>query len=150
MRCVGFVRGQPVDLFCAVHGVPQAQARTQFQVAWFEAAFQQQDGAAPVQRAQAFGLGQVQQGKAVGTPQACKGTGDAVAVGVGLDHGPDPGVGRAGARAAQGVGQGVGVDQGLDRAGHKLSGGVGGGAACKSAILTVRPLRPQARHGCVL
>jgi hypothetical protein len=49
--------------------VPQVQARAQLQVARLEHAFQQQDGAAPVQRAQALGLGQVEQRKAVGAAQ---------------------------------------------------------------------------------
>ena len=43
---------------------------------------------------------------------------DAVAVGIGLDHRPDPGVGRRGAGAGQVGGQRGGVDQGFDRARH--------------------------------
>ena len=81
-------------------------------------AFEQQDRAAPAERAHALGLGQVEQRKAVGAAQAVEDALDAVAVGVGLDHRPDPRVGRGGAGARQVVGQRVGVDQGFDRAGH--------------------------------
>jgi hypothetical protein len=56
----------------AVHRVPQVQARAQLQVARLEAAFQQQDRPAPAQRAHAFGLGQVEQRKAVGAAQPVK------------------------------------------------------------------------------
>ena len=96
--CVGLVRGQPVDLLVAVHHVPQVQARAQLQVARLEAALEQQHRAAPAERAHALGLGQVEQREAVGAAQAVEDALDAVAVGVGLDHRPDPGVGR-GARA---------------------------------------------------
>ena len=70
VRHLRLVRGQHVDLLVAVHGVPQAQARAQLQVARLEHAFQQQDGAAPAQRAHPLGLGQVQQREAVGAAQA--------------------------------------------------------------------------------
>ena len=112
------VRRQPVDLFVAVHRVPQVQARAQFQVARLENAFEQQDGAAPVQRAQALRLGQVQQGKTVGAPQRAEHALDAVAVGIGLDHRPDPCVRRPHAGLVQVVFEGVGMDGGKNGTGH--------------------------------
>ena len=95
VRLVGLVHGQHVDLLVAVHRVPQVQARAQLQVARLEHAFEQQDRAAPAQRAHPLGLLQVEQREAVGAAQALEHALDAMAVGVGLDHAPDPGVGRA-------------------------------------------------------
>ena len=118
MRHLRLVGGQPVDLLVAVHRVPQAQARAQLQVARLEHAFEQQDGAAPAQGAHALGLGQVQQGKAIGRAQAFKHPLNAVPVGVGLDHGPDFGIGHGALHALEVVLQGSGVDVGLDRAWH--------------------------------
>ena len=66
----------------------------------------------------ALGLGQVQQRKAVHTPQAFEHPLDAVPVGVGLDHAPDAGIGHGGPHAGQVVTQGVGVDGGKDGARH--------------------------------
>mmetsp|Transcript_16038 Transcript_16038/g.30226 ORF Transcript_16038/g.30226 Transcript_16038/m.30226 type:complete len:250 (+) Transcript_16038:151-900(+) len=118
VRLVGLVHGQPVDLLLAMHRVPELEPRAQLQVARLEHALQQQDGAAPVQRAQPLGLGQVQQREAICRPQAGVGALDAVAVGIGLDDGPDTGIGRLRAGTAEVVGQGVGVDQGFDGARH--------------------------------
>ena len=119
VRLVRLVLGEPVDLLLAVHHVPQVQARAQLQVARLEHAFEQQDGAAPVERAQRRSLGQVEQGKTVGRAQRVEGPLDAVAVGVGLDHRPDSRVGRLRARAGQVVAQGIGMDQRFDRTGHR-------------------------------
>src|SRR5436853_489585 len=77
-----------VDLLVAMHRVPQAQARTQLQVARLEHAFEQEDGTAPAQRAHAFGLLQVQQREAVGAADRFEHAVDAVAIGIGLDDGP--------------------------------------------------------------
>ncbi len=110
MRHLRFVRGQPVDLRIAVHGMPQAQARAQLQVARLEHALQQQDRAAPAESAHALGLGQVQQSETVGGAQAFEHALDAVAVGVGLDHRPHARIGRGTARALQVVVHGCGVD----------------------------------------
>ena len=74
--------------------------------------------AAPVQRTQAFGFGQIQQREAVGRPQALEGTLDAMTIGIGLHHGPDSGVGGLRACTAQVVREGVGVDEGFDGARH--------------------------------
>jgi hypothetical protein len=41
VRDIGFVGGQHVHLFVAVHGVPQVQARTQLQVAQLKDTFEQ-------------------------------------------------------------------------------------------------------------
>ena len=100
VRRVRLVRGQHVDLLVAVHHVPQVQARAQLQVARLEAAFEQQDRAAPAERAHALGLVQVEQREAVGAAQPGEDALDAVAVGIGLDDRPDPasGAARAGAR----------------------------------------------------
>jgi len=89
VRHLRLVGGQQVDLLVAMHRVPQAQARAQLQVTRLEHAFEQQDGATPAQGAHALGLGQVQQGKAIGRAQAFKHPLNAVPVGVGLDHGND-------------------------------------------------------------
>ena len=110
------------DLLVALHRVPHVQARAQFQVARLEHAFQQQDRATPAQGAHTLGLAQVQQRKAIGATQAFVHALDAVAIGVGLDHGPDAGVGRGMAHACQVVAQGLGMDGGLDRTGHGNSG----------------------------
>ena len=101
-----------------MHRVPQAQARAQLQVALLEAAFQHQDGAAPAERADALRLVEIQQREAVGASQAIERSLDAVAVGIGLDDGPDAGVGRGLAGAPEVVGEGVDVDQGFDGTGH--------------------------------
>ena len=115
---VGLVDGQHVDLLVAVDRVPQAQARAQLQVARVKTALQQQDGAAPVERAQALRLGQVQQRETVGAAQCVKDAFDAVAVGVGLDDGPDLGVGRGGAGAGEVVRERGSVDGGKNGAWH--------------------------------
>ena len=118
MRLVRLVHGQPVDLLVAVHGVPQVQARAQLQIARLEHAFEQQDRPAPAQCAHALGLGQVQQGKAVGAAQAFEGALDPVAVGVGLDHGPQARARRGFAQALQVVAQRVGMNGGKDGTRH--------------------------------
>ena len=118
MRLLRLVRGQHVDLFVAMHRVPQAQARTQLQVARLEHPFKQQNRSAPAQRAHAFGLVQVQQGKTVGTAQALVGALYAMAIGIRLDHGPNAGVASGLADLGQVVAQGFGVDSGLYRTGH--------------------------------
>ena len=92
VRRVGLVARQPVDLLVAMHRMPQVQARAQLQVARLEHTFEQQDRATPAQGTHALGLGQVQQGEAVGAAQALEGALDAMAVGIGLDHRPDAGV----------------------------------------------------------
>ena len=69
VRRVRLVRREHVDLRCMVHGVPQVQARADLEVARLEAAFEQQDRPAPAERAQPFGLVQVEQRKAVGALQ---------------------------------------------------------------------------------
>ena len=118
VRQLGLVRRQHVDLLVAVDGVPQAQARAQLQVARLKAAFQQQNRPAPVERAQALRLGQVQQRKAVGAAQAFKGPFNAMAVGIGLDDGPDPRVRCGGARAREVVGERCGVNGGKNGTWH--------------------------------
>ena len=87
---LGFVAAEHVDLRVAMHRVPQVQARTQLQVAGFKHAFEQQDGPAPAQVAHALGLVQVEQGEAVGPAQTLKHPLDAMAIGIGLDHRPNP------------------------------------------------------------
>jgi hypothetical protein len=119
VRQLSLVRRQPVDLLAAVHRVPEVQARAQLQVARLEHAFEQQHRAAPAQRAHALGLGQVEQREAVGAAQAVVGALDAVAVGVGLDHGPDAGIRRAFTHPCQVVQEGVAVDQRFDRSRHR-------------------------------
>ena len=94
MRLPGLVRGQHVDLLRAMHGVPQVQARTQFQVTGVEHAFEQQHWPTPTERAHTLRLVQVKQGKAVGRLQSGKSTLDAVPVGIGLHHRPEPGIRR--------------------------------------------------------
>ena len=121
MRLVRLVAAEPVDLFSAVHRVPEVQARAQLQVARLEHPFEQQDGAAPAQRAQALRLVQIEQGETVGRAQGVEHPFDAMAVGIGLDHRPDPRIGRRGAGPRQVVRQRVGVDQGFDRTGHRMS-----------------------------
>jgi hypothetical protein len=118
-RHLRLVGREHLDLLVAMHGVPQPEARTQLQVAGFEHAFQQQDGAAPAQCPHPLGLVQVQQGEAVGAAHSVVGARYAVAVGIGLDDGPDLGVRGRGAQARQVVAQGFEVDGGQDRAGHE-------------------------------
>ena len=119
VRHLRFMGSQHVDLFVAMHHMPQPQAGAQLQVTRFKTAFQQQDGAAPVQRTQALCFGQVQQRKAVSTAQTIKRPLDAVAIGVGLDDGPHAGIRSGCADAGQVVGQCGRVDGGKNRARHK-------------------------------
>ena len=118
VRLVRLVRGQPVDLLLAVHHMPEVQARAGLEVARLEAAFEQQDRAAPVERAQPLGLGQVEQREAVGGAQRRKDALDAMPVGIGLDHGPQPGVGRGAPQSFEVVAQGRQVDGGEYRTRH--------------------------------
>jgi hypothetical protein len=55
LRHVGLVGGQPVDLLGAMDHMPQTEARTQLQIARLEHAFEQQQRAAPAERAQPLG-----------------------------------------------------------------------------------------------
>ena len=116
-----FVQGQHVNLLIAMHGVPQVQARAQLQIARFKHPFEQQDRSAPAQGTHLLGLLQVQQGKAIGTAQALEHLLNAVTIGIGLDHGPNLGVGRGQTGACQVVAQSAGVNRGLYRSGHGLS-----------------------------
>ena len=118
VRPVGLQRREQVDLRRAVHDMPEIQARTRFEIASVEAAFEQQDRAAPAELAHALGFGEVEKGEAVGATERGEDVGDAVSVGIGLDDGPDP---RAGSRAPGDVeigGQGVEVDERFDRPRH--------------------------------
>ena len=54
----------------SLHDVPQLQARAGLEVAPLEAAFEQQDRAAPAEVAHALGLGDVEQREAVGARAA--------------------------------------------------------------------------------
>ena len=92
---LGFVAAEHVNLRVAMHRVPQVQARAQLQIARLKHPFEQQDGPAPAQVAHALGFVQVQQSKAVGPAQTLKHPLDAMAVGIGLHHRPDPRILRA-------------------------------------------------------
>ena len=118
VRLVRLVQRQHVDLFVAMHRVPQVQPRAQLQVARLKSAFEQQYGAAPAQGAHALGFAQVQQGKAIGPTQTFKHPLDAMAIRIRLDHGPGLGIGCGLPGTAQVMAQGCGVDAGLDGAGH--------------------------------
>ena len=108
VRLRRLVRRQPVDLRLVVDRVPEVQARAGLEVARLEAAFEQQDRAAPAERAQRFGFVQVEQREAVGGLAGRRRRCDAVAVGVGLDDRPDLGAaGARGARTAQVVREGL-------------------------------------------
>jgi len=102
----------------AMHGVPNAQARAQLQIAQLKHAFQQQDGAAPVQAAQAQGLFQLQHRKAISRTQAFKRAFNAMAVGIGLGHAHQLGVWRCAAHALQVVANRLGMDGGKNGARH--------------------------------
>ena len=123
MRQLGLVRRQHVDLLAAVNGVPQVQSRAQLQIARLKAAFEQQDRPAPAQGAHTLGLGQVEQGKAVGGAQGLKHPLDAMTVGVGLDHRPDLGITGEVTHARQVVAQVRSVDGGQNGAGHEVRSG---------------------------
>ncbi len=101
-----------------VDDVPEVQARARLEVARVEAAFEQQDRAAPAELAQQLGLGDVEQREAVGALQRREDVGDAVAVGVGLDDRPDARAGRGAARDLEIGGEGVAMDQRFDRPRH--------------------------------
>ena len=149
MRLVRLVRGQPVDLLVAVHGVPQVEARAQLQVARLEHALQQQDRAAPAQIAHTLRLGQIEQREAVGAAQAFEGALDAVAVGIGLDDGPHPRARRGGAHLRQVVAQRAGVDGGVDRARHGSSSGNGANGESHGFWHLHRPSNPPSHAGSV-
>lgn len=112
------MRGQHVDLRIAVHGMPEIEARTQFQVARLEHAFQQQDRSAPAKRAHPLGFGQVEQRETIGTAETVEYALDAMAVGVGLDDGPYARVERRAPDALQVVAQCAGMDGGEDGTWH--------------------------------
>jgi hypothetical protein len=112
------VHREHVDLLVAMHRVPQPQARAQLEVTRLEHAFEQKDRAAPAERAHPLGLLQVQQRETVGAAQRVEHALDPVAIGIGLDHGPDLRVARGTAQARQVVAQGGQVDRGADGAGH--------------------------------
>ena len=118
MRDLCFVAAEHVDLFIAMHGVPQVQTRAEFQIAGFKHTFQKQHRPAPTQGPYALRLVQVQQSKAIGGTQAFEHTFDAMAIGVGFDHRPDAGIGGSKAHALQVMTQRVGVNKGVYRAGH--------------------------------
>ena len=99
--------------------MPKPQTGAGLEVARFKAAFQQQDGAAPVERAQAFGFVNIKQRKTVSAFEAGKRTLDAMTIRIGLDDGPHFGIRRGAFHAQQIVGKGLGVDGGLDGARHK-------------------------------
>ena len=118
MGLQGLVAGQHVDLLIGVHGVPQAQARTQLQVARGKNAFEQQDRAAPAQVAHALRLIEVEQRKSVGCAQGRVDARNAVPVGIGLDNGPYLCIACCTPAALQVVVQGCGINDGFDRAWH--------------------------------
>ena len=128
LRLLRLVRREPVDLLAAMHHMPEVQARAKLQVARLEGAFEQQDRPAPAQCTHALGLGQVEQREPVGAAQALESTLDAMAIGIGLDHGPDARVGGGLAHPLQVVRQGIDVNQGFDRARHRVR--ILTGAAC--------------------
>ena len=119
MRPVGLVRRQPVDLRLAVNDMPQPEPRAGVEIAGLEGAFEQQHRAAPAERAQPLGFGEVEQREAVGRVQPVEGTLDAVSVGVGLHHRPDLRLRRGRACAGQVVCQRIDMDYGLDGARHR-------------------------------
>ena len=98
--------------------MPELQARARLEIAGVEAAFEQEDRAAPAELAHALGFGDVEQRETVGTTQRGKDIGDAVTVGVGLDHGPDLGTGRGAARDLEVGGEGVEMDERFNRPRH--------------------------------
>ncbi|OIQ71446.1 hypothetical protein GALL_469380 [mine drainage metagenome] len=118
VRAAAAVHRQPVDLFAAMHHVPEVEPLAQRQILRTETAFEQENGSAPAQRAQRLGLGQVEQGEAVGAAQRAIHPGDAVAVGIGLHRSPHLAGRRALADAGEVVGQRGSVDDGGNRAGH--------------------------------
>ena len=118
VRLLRLMGGQHVNLLGAMNGVPQPEARAQLEVACFKAAFQQQNRAAPVERAQAPGFVQVEKSKPVSAAQRIKNTLDAVAVGIRLDNRPHPGIRCGSPRARQIVTQGCGVNGGKNGTWH--------------------------------
>ena len=87
MRLVRLVRGQHVNLLVAVHRVPQAQARAQFQIARLGHAFEQQDRILDAAVTQFDRLAEARHREPVGhagqRPGHLQG---AVPVSIGLDH----------------------------------------------------------------
>ena len=118
VRRVRLVRRQQIDLLFAVHRVPQIQSRAQLQVTRVECAFEQQHRAAPAQFAHPFGLAEVEQCEAVGRLQRFEHPLDPVPVGVGLDHRPDPGIGRCAFGPRQILAQCVCVNGGVNGTRH--------------------------------
>ena len=118
MRPVGLERGEAIDLAGLVNDVPQVQARARLEVAGVEAAFEQEDRAAPAEPAQQLGLGDVEQRETVGALQRREHVGDAVAVGVGLDHRPDARARRGVARDLEIGREGVAMNDRFDRPRH--------------------------------
>ena len=118
LRHLCFVAAQHVDLRLGVHHMPKIQTGTQLQVALLKRAFQQQNGAAPIQLTQGLRLGQVEHCKTVGGPQPGVGPLNAMAISPRFDHRPDPRIRRSLLQASQVVAQSMGVNQGMNRTWH--------------------------------
>ena len=118
LRPVGLVRGQPIDLRRMVDRVPELQARAGVEVAWREAAFEQQHRAAPAERANPFCLLDVEQGEAVGPLQCGVDIADTVAIRVRLDDSPHLRAGCGAPGGGQVGGEGIEVDERFDRPWH--------------------------------
>ncbi|MCY1241562.1 hypothetical protein D9M72_544700 [compost metagenome] len=137
---------QHAQLFVAVDRGGQPVLLDQGDVLRLEKAFQQQDGALPAQVAQQHGFVQVQQAEAVGAAQRGKDAADAVAVGIGLDHGPDARVRRAAADDVQVIGQRGLVDDGVDGSWHGVTSRESGSALSGSARRSCAAVVPRARY----
>ena len=124
MRLVGLVRREHVNLAFAMHRVPEVQARAQLQIALLKHAFEQKYRAAPTQIAHPLSFVEVQQGNAVSTAQSLKHPLNAMAIGVCLDDGPDPRVGRTRTHRSKVMDQGLGADGGKNRARHGSDFGI--------------------------
>ena len=107
-----------------MNDVPQTQARTQLEVARFKNTLEQQDRPAPVQRAQALRLVEIEQCKAIGRTQTLKHSFNAVAVSVGFDDSPYPRIAGGHLQCLQVVAQRLGMNSCKNRTGHvkKLKG----------------------------
>jgi hypothetical protein len=82
---------EPTHLFLMMHYQGQAEARRQAHIGRLEGAFDHQDRARPTRLPQRDRTIEFEQSQSVRLPEAGHGREQAVAVGIGLDHAPDPG-----------------------------------------------------------
>ena len=128
------------DLLDAVHRAVDVVLGQQRDVGCIEDSLKQQDRLDPAQFAQAQRIFRLDQGQSVGLDEAAHAAGQAMAIGIRLDHRPDFRRRCAGTRLAQVMVHGLDMDGGVERAWH---GDTDGDGVKERKTYFTRP-RPQA------